>query len=33
MVKIVQMDERITLDKQLEENIGPVILKQDRFYQ
>lgn len=26
MVKIVEMDERITLDKQLEENIGPVIL-------
>ena len=26
MVKIVEMDETITLDKQLEENIGPVIL-------
>ena len=26
MVKIVEMDERITLEKQLEENIGPVIL-------
>jgi heme-degrading monooxygenase HmoA len=26
MVKIVEMDETITLDKQLEDNIGPVIL-------
>jgi heme-degrading monooxygenase HmoA len=26
MVKIVEMDETITLDKQLAENIGPVIL-------
>jgi hypothetical protein len=26
MVKIVEMDEIITLDKQVEENIGPVIL-------
>ena len=26
MVKIVEMDESITLEKQLEENIGPVIL-------
>ncbi|MGC1132857.1 MAG: hypothetical protein WA941_08540 [Nitrososphaeraceae archaeon] len=26
MVKIVEMDETITLDKQLEENRGPVIL-------
>jgi len=25
MVKIVEMDETITLDKQLEENRGPVI--------
>lgn len=23
MVKIVEMDERVTLEKQLEENIGP----------
>ena len=26
MVEIVEMDKRITLDKQLEEDIGPVIL-------
>jgi hypothetical protein len=26
MVKIVEMDERITLEKQLEENIASVIL-------
>ena len=26
MVKIVEMNKRVTLDKQLEENIGPVIL-------
>ena len=26
MVKIVETDERVTLEKQLEEDIGPVIL-------
>jgi hypothetical protein len=26
MVEIVEMDKRITLDKQLEEDIGPIIL-------
>jgi len=26
MVKIVEMDEKVTLSTQLEENVGPVIL-------
>jgi hypothetical protein len=26
MVKIVEMDERITLDKQLDEDVGPIVM-------
>jgi hypothetical protein len=26
MVKIVEMDERITLEKQLDEDVGPIIV-------
>jgi hypothetical protein len=26
MVKIVETDERITLEKQLDENVGPIIV-------
>ena len=26
MVKIVEMDKRITLEKQLDENVGPIVM-------